>query len=161
MAHQDESLFSSYQTMMYTATEYPAFSVLLRALSRNTYVTEVSMDLTANIASRAFQKLLTRTQTLKKMQVGAFLLEEVEEEERAAIAFGFANNTSLCDQEFKDWREADLAPVLSALQNHPTLQKLHLTNVPSFSGLEVLLSSHDSKVKELEFEGVDYLTEGL
>jgi hypothetical protein len=78
----------------------------------------------------------------------------------AAITSGFANNTTLSDLEFQGCRDADLALVLTALQDHPTLQKIHLNKgyvyyLPSLSGLEVLLRSQDSKIKELILEEVD------
>ena len=67
----------------------------------------------------------------------------------AAISSGFANNTTLRDVEFQCWREADLAPVLTALQRHPVLEKIHFNArhigcLPSLSGHEVLLRSPDS-----------------
>jgi Ran GTPase-activating protein (RanGAP) involved in mRNA processing and transport len=56
--------------------------------------------------------------------------------------------------------------VLAALQGHPALQKIHfsagyLDNLPSLSGLEALLRSQDSKVKNLVIEDVDTRTVGL
>jgi ABC-type Na+ transport system ATPase subunit NatA len=55
---------------------------------------------------------------------------------------------------------------LTALHYHPALQKIHfiagsLDNLPSISGLEVLLRSQDSKVKELILEQVNTHTVGL
>jgi hypothetical protein len=80
----------------------------------------------------------------------------------AAVTSGFANNTTLRDLEFQDWRPANLPPVLKALQDHPTLQKIQFSNtttkfdyIPSLSGLAVLLRSQDSKVKELILDMVD------
>jgi Leucine-rich repeat (LRR) protein len=56
--------------------------------------------------------------------------------------------------------------VLTALQNHPTLERINFSakyvdHLPSLSGLEVLLRSQVSKVKELLFERVDIRTVGL
>jgi hypothetical protein len=53
------------------ATEYPALSVLVSALSRNVSVRELNIDdLDVGHAHMAFQKLLTRTQTLhQKLQI--------------------------------------------------------------------------------------------
>ena len=57
--------------------------------------------------------------------------------------------------------------MLTALQCHPALKKIHicseiaLDHVPSLSGLEVLLRSQDSKVKELVLEKVNIDTVGL
>jgi hypothetical protein len=71
----------------------------------------------------------------------------------AAITSGFANNTTLRDLKFRGWRETELAPVLTALQDHPALRKIHLTAapqdyLPSLSGLDILLRNQDSKVEE-------------
>jgi hypothetical protein len=139
-------------------------SLLLQALSRNTLVSKLTI--TTNVvrfASVAFQELLTRTLTLQKLQTNGCGNEGFNEMQIATIASGFANNTTLRDVEFKNWREADLAPVLTALQNHPALQKMNLklthftdvsADIPSSSGLEALLHSQDSKVTELVLEGV-------
>jgi Ran GTPase-activating protein (RanGAP) involved in mRNA processing and transport len=145
-------------------------SVLLRALSRNTSVTK--LIITSNIvrfASTAFQELLTCTQTLDKLKLNG-LNHVPDKVQIAALASGFANNTTLSDLEFKGWRAANLAPVLTALQNHPALQKIKVqqlrlsdrsANTRSLSGLEVLLRGQDSKVKELVIEQVDFSTVGL
>jgi hypothetical protein len=156
-------------------------SIVLRALSRNTSVTELIIKTdVVKFASVAFQELLTSTQTLQTMAVIFGQNEELDEEwdeyedeefdevQIAAITSGFANNTTLSDLEFQGWREADLAPVLTALQDHPALQKIHfgaseksVDYLPSLSGLEVLLRSQDSKVKELILERVNTDTVGL
>jgi hypothetical protein len=150
------------------ATEYPAFSVLLRALSRNTSVTELNLDaLDAGFASAAFQKLLTRTQTLQKLQISSlYQFGEFDEMQRVIVVSAFANNTTLCELELIGCERDDLAPVLAALQDHPTLQTIHFRSewsgfVSSLSGLEVLLRSQDSKVKELVLVGVEIRTVGL
>jgi Ran GTPase-activating protein (RanGAP) involved in mRNA processing and transport len=144
-------------------------SVLLRALSRNTSVTELIMydDVVRFSSVAAFQELLTCTQTLQNLQISGTVYGYDEAFDAAAITSGFANNTTLRDLVFTSWREeADLTPVLAALQDHPALQKIHfsadyLDYLPSLSGLEVLLRSQDSKVKELVLEHVDTRTVGL
>jgi Ran GTPase-activating protein (RanGAP) involved in mRNA processing and transport len=144
-----------------------ALSLLLRALSRNTSVTELGFHSDVlTFASMAFQELLTSTQTLQKMVRVAQVDEEFNAVQIASIASGFASNTTLRDIKFKSWREADLAPVLTALQRHPALEKIHFNAssfnyLPSLSGLEDLLRSQDSKVKELVLEKVDTRTAGL
>jgi Ran GTPase-activating protein (RanGAP) involved in mRNA processing and transport len=145
--------------------EVPAMlSLLFRALFRNTSVMKLIMRYdVVRFASVAFQELLTRTQTLQKLRMIGSGYEEVH---IAAISSGFANNTTLRDLEFNSWREADLAPVLPVLQRHPALQKIRFSSnygdyIPSLSGLEVLLRSQDSKVKELVLERVDTRTVGL
>jgi Ran GTPase-activating protein (RanGAP) involved in mRNA processing and transport len=146
-------------------------SVLLRALSRNTSVTKAIINIdVVRFASVAFQGLLTSTQTLPTMSVIRYLpppVEELNEVDIAAITWGVVNNTTLRDLEFQGWREADLAPVLTALRHHPVLRKitltmpLHIGPLPGLSGLEVVLRSQDSKIKELVLEDVDNRTAGL
>jgi Ran GTPase-activating protein (RanGAP) involved in mRNA processing and transport len=93
--------------------------------------------------------------------------EDLDEVQTAAITSGFANNTTLRDLEFRGWQEADLAPVLTALQDHPALQKIKVRPtsssgyLPGLSGLEVLLRSQDSKVEELILEQINTRTVGL
>jgi Ran GTPase-activating protein (RanGAP) involved in mRNA processing and transport len=147
-------------------------SLLLRALSRNTSVTELTIYLgVVRFASMAFQELLTRTQTLQKLRIIGSGCVEFDEVQIAAITSGFASNTTLRDVHFQSWREADLAQALTALQDHPTLEKIHFNGyysnveslgyLPSLSGLKVLLRSQDSKAKELVIEDVDTHTVGL
>jgi Leucine-rich repeat (LRR) protein len=146
-------------------------SLLFQALSRNTSVSKLCVDTkTVGFASVAFQELLNRTQTLQTMSVIRYLHyqdEDLDEVQTAAIASGFAHNTTLRDLKIQGWREADLASVLTALQNHPALRKIHLIRspdrdlLPSLSGLEVLLRSQDSKVTELVLERVGNNTVGL
>jgi Ran GTPase-activating protein (RanGAP) involved in mRNA processing and transport len=143
-------------------------SHLLQVLSRNTSVTEfIIYAKSVRCASVAFQELLTRTQTIKKLQIISPGYEEAcDEVQIAAIASGFANNTTLRDLEFRGWREANLARVLTALQRHPALNKIQfsaqsLDFLPSPSGLEVLLRSKHSKVKELVLDKVDTRTVGF
>jgi Ran GTPase-activating protein (RanGAP) involved in mRNA processing and transport len=163
-----QSLYLGYQ---YYEQDYQeisaALSLLLRALSRNTSVTE--LDFYSDVlrfASVAFQELLTGTQTLRKLEIVGSEDEEFNAVQIAAITSGFANNTTLRDLDLDSWREADLAPVLTALQRHPVLKKIHFNAssfdyLPSLSGLEDLLRSQDSKVKELVLEKVDTRTVGL
>jgi Ran GTPase-activating protein (RanGAP) involved in mRNA processing and transport len=138
-------------------------SLLLRALSRNTTVDKVIIHPDGfRFASVAFQELLTSTQTLQTLQSNGYGNEvfSFSGVQIAAITSGFANNTTLRNLTFDGWQEAELAAVLTALHCHPALQKIHFSGkfrnyLPSLSGLEVLLRSQDSKVKELILEQVD------
>jgi hypothetical protein len=75
---------------------------------------------------------------------------DLDEVQIAAITSGFANNTTLRDLKFNCWREADLIPVLTALQDHIRLcglRKIHLTAAPpdyllSLSRLDLLLRNY-------------------
>jgi hypothetical protein len=94
-------------------------SLLVRALSRSTSVTELSVETEhVRVSSVAFQKLLTRTQTLQKLEMSFEYNQYLDEVQLAAITSGFASNTTLRDLEFQGWREADLTPVMAALQDH-------------------------------------------
>jgi hypothetical protein len=100
-------------------------SLVLRALSRNTSVTELIINTeTIRFASVAFQELLTCTQTIQKVAVIYYARNEGFDEadtdaiasgfannkaDTDAIASGFANNTTLRDLEFNSWQETDLA----------------------------------------------------
>jgi Ran GTPase-activating protein (RanGAP) involved in mRNA processing and transport len=151
----------------FSHAEFEKISIVLRALSRNTSVTKLIVNTDVlSFASMAFEELLTRTQTLHRMEIVDNAYEEFDEVQTAAIASGFANNTTLLDLGFLDWLDAEITPVLTALQHHPTLQKIHfealcLDYLPSLSGLEALLRSQDSKVKELIIEKIDTRTVGL
>jgi Ran GTPase-activating protein (RanGAP) involved in mRNA processing and transport len=142
-------------------------SLVLRALSPNTSVANLIIHPgVIRFASEALQELLACTQTLQKLQIVAFGYEAFDDWQTAAIASGFADNKTLRDLELKSWPEANLVPVLTALQHHPALQKIHLSelsfdNLPSLFGLEVLLRNRDSKVKELVLEQVGPRTVGL
>jgi Ran GTPase-activating protein (RanGAP) involved in mRNA processing and transport len=163
-----QTLHLGYQYDEQHFQELPAaLSLLLRALSRNTSVTE--LDICTDVvrfASVAFQELLTCTQTLQKLELFAQEDEDFDEVQIAAIVSGFANNTTLRDVNFQGWREADLVPVLTTLQDHPVLQKITFSADPEDSSIYLpsvsgLFCSQDSKVNELIFERVDTRTVGL
>jgi hypothetical protein len=54
---------------------------------------------------------LACTQTLQKLQIHAFTNEAFDEAQIAAISSDFANNTTLRDLDFQDWRQAVPTPV--------------------------------------------------
>jgi hypothetical protein len=145
-------------------------SILLPASSRNTSATKLIVNTRiVRFASAAFRELLTCTQTLKTMSVVEYVRNEeiLDEVDICAITSGFANNATLRGLKFQGWRAADLAPVLTALQNHPVLRKIHLVGsldmnlLLSLSALEVLLRSHNSKIKELVLEPINTSNVGL
>jgi hypothetical protein len=61
-------------------------------------------------ASVAFQELLTCTKSKKATNNCLRYDEAFNEEQIAAIASGFVNNTTLRDLAFQGWQEADLEP---------------------------------------------------
>jgi hypothetical protein len=161
-----QTLDLGYGRYQHSHEVFDKISIVLRALSRNTSVTKliITTDV-VRFASVAFQDLLTSTQTLQKMEIICAGNEGFDEVQTATVTSGFANNTTLRGIEVKSWKEADLTPVLTALQSHPALHKIFFANTLdsnlSLSGLEVLLRSQDSKVKELVLEQVDTRTVGF
>jgi Ran GTPase-activating protein (RanGAP) involved in mRNA processing and transport len=159
----------SYGRHQYSHEGYQMISLVLRALSRNTSVTKLIINTeTIRFASVAFQELLTCTQTLQELEMIWSMSEAFDEVQAAAVASGFASNTTLRDIEFNSWQETDLATVLTALQDHPALEEIHLSAsekygdyLLSLSGVEALLRSQNSKVKELVIEQVASRTVGL
>jgi hypothetical protein len=65
---------------------------------------------------------------LKTTIILFLLYGEFDEVRIATIASGFASNTTLRDLQLDTWLEADLAPVLTALEGHPALKKIHLSS---------------------------------
>jgi hypothetical protein len=91
-------------------------SLLFQSLSRNTSVTELSVDTeSVRFASVTFQELLTCTQTLQKLKTFGCNYGDLDAVQIAAITSGSAVNTTLRDLDFQGWREADKDPVLTAL----------------------------------------------
>jgi Ran GTPase-activating protein (RanGAP) involved in mRNA processing and transport len=162
-----QTLDLQFSTCEHSHEIHEMLSLVLRALSRNTSVTRLIISTrSVRFASVAFQDLLTCTQTLEKLQITGCRHLALDKKLIAAIASGFADNTTLRDLELSSWRAVDQAPVLSALQHHPALKKIHFNaeyfdHLPSLSGLEVLLRSQVSKVKELVLEKVGTRTVGL
>jgi hypothetical protein len=102
----------------------------------------------------------------QQLEISGSRYEETDEAWIATIASGFASNTMLRHLQLNTWLEADLAPVLTALQRHPALKKLHLrrgcsSTLPSLSGLEGFLRSQDSKVEVVVLEQVESSTDDL
>jgi hypothetical protein len=103
-------------------------SIFFRALSRKTSVTKLITNIdVVRFGCVAFQEFLTCTQTLQELKILASDDGDLNELQTAAAASGFANNTTLRNLELKNWRAADLGPVLKVLRDHAALQKLHLT----------------------------------
>jgi Ran GTPase-activating protein (RanGAP) involved in mRNA processing and transport len=67
----------------------------------------------------------------------------LEEASTAAIASGR-------EIVLVNWQETSLAPVvLTALRDHPVLEKLHVLGLSSFTGIDALLRGKNSQLKEL------------
>jgi hypothetical protein len=73
------------------------------------------------MCQRGFPRTVDLHANHQKLQIIASgTTKTFNEEQIAAIASGFVNNTTLRDLEFQCWQEADLERVLIALQCHPT-----------------------------------------
>jgi hypothetical protein len=137
------------------------FSTFIEAIGHSTSIKNLDLEfLGLGLASEAFENLLTRTGTLRYLKVDSKRCPPLTEEETTAIASGFSKNTTLQKIKLVDWQEEGLAPVLTALQDHPVLEILHVEGFQSLTGIDGLMrsSSNNSRVKELtiqRFNGFD------
>jgi Ran GTPase-activating protein (RanGAP) involved in mRNA processing and transport len=102
-------------------------------------------------ASKSFENLLTRTKSLRHLQVDLRRHGPLEEAVTAAIASGFSKNTTLREIQIVliEWVDINLISVLTALRDHPVLEKLHMVGYTSLVGMDALLQGNNSQLKEL------------
>jgi Ran GTPase-activating protein (RanGAP) involved in mRNA processing and transport len=126
----------------------------IEAIGQSTSIKDLNIKhLGLGPASESFENMLVRTQSLRYLKLDLDGCRLWEAEQTTAIASGFSKNTSLQKIELINWRrEACLAPVLTALQDHPVLEILHVEGFLSLDGIDDLLSSKKSQLKELEIE---------
>jgi Ran GTPase-activating protein (RanGAP) involved in mRNA processing and transport len=126
----------------------------LGAISQSTSVMELSLTkLDLGPVSESFGNLLTRTKALRHLHVDLEGRVSLEEAATAAIASGFSKNTTLREIHLVNLQETSLTPVLTALQMHPLLEKLQVEVFSSFNGIDVMVGSKQSQIKELIFVG--------
>jgi Ran GTPase-activating protein (RanGAP) involved in mRNA processing and transport len=131
-------------------------SIFIEAVGQSNSVKELNLTCPGfGTASESFENLLTRTKTLRHLRVDLKRRGPLEEEETAAIASGFSKNTTLREIVLIEWQETSLIPVLTALRDHPVLEKLHVLGITSFTGLDALLRGKNSQLKELIIEGIN------
>jgi hypothetical protein len=124
----------------------------IEAIGQSTSVTHLILEnLALGPASESFESLLTRTKTLQSLTVDLERQGHLEEAATAAIASGFSKNKTLREIKFFNWQETSLIPVLTALQMHPVLETLQVEGFSSFAGINALLGSKHSRLKELIF----------
>jgi Ran GTPase-activating protein (RanGAP) involved in mRNA processing and transport len=129
------------------------FMTFMEALSQSTSLQELDLaSMKIGPANKSFESLLTRTQTLRSLNVDLEGCPPLVEEETTAIASGFSKNTTLQKIKLVDWQEASLAPVLAALQDHPVLEILHVEGFQSLGGIDDLLRGKKSQVKQLTIQ---------
>jgi hypothetical protein len=127
-----------------------ALCTFIEAIGQSTSVTNLSLvNLGLGHVSESFENLLTRTKNLRHLRVDLERQGHLEEAATAAIASGFSKNTTLREIKLIDWQETSLIPVLTALQMHPVLEKLRVEGISSFAGIDALLGSKHSQLKEL------------
>jgi hypothetical protein len=129
-------------------------SSFIEAIGQSNSVTELDLvNLDFGTASESFENLLTRTKILRHLRVDLREQEPLKAKETAAIiASGFSKNATLREIELVDWGETGLAPVLTALRDHPVLEKLLVWGFSSFTGIDALLRGKKSLLKELIIE---------
>jgi hypothetical protein len=127
-----------------------AISTFIKAIGQSTSVTHLGLvNLGLRPVSESFEHLLTRTKTLRHLLVDLERRGHLDETATAAIASGFSKNTTLREIKFVGWQETSLIPVLTALQMHPVLETLQVDGISSFTGIDALLGSKHSRLKEL------------
>jgi Ran GTPase-activating protein (RanGAP) involved in mRNA processing and transport len=131
-------------------THQQSLSTFIKAIGQSTSVQELSLtNLGLESASKSFEYLLTRTKSLRRLRVDLKGRGPFQEVATAAIASGFSKNTTLREIELYAWQQTGLIPVLTALKDHPVLEKLHLVGYLSLAGMDSLLRGNNSQLKEL------------
>jgi Ran GTPase-activating protein (RanGAP) involved in mRNA processing and transport len=153
LSRRDRSYFRFFGEAM-DIMQVSVLATFMEALSQSTSLQDLGlMSMEIGPASKSFENLLTRTQTLRYLKVDLDGGPPLAEVETAAIASGFSKNTTLQKIDFIRWREESLTPVLTALQDHPVLEILHVKGVQSLTGIDDLLRSKKSRVKEVTIQG--------
>jgi Ran GTPase-activating protein (RanGAP) involved in mRNA processing and transport len=133
--------------------EYPHqqfLSKFIKAIGQSTSVQELSLtNLGLKPAGKSFEKMLTRTKTLRHLKFDLKGQGPLEEAATAAIASGFSKNTTLREIKLFGWQQTSLVPVLTALQDHPVLERLEVTSYRSLAGMDAFLRGKHPQLKEL------------
>jgi hypothetical protein len=122
---------------------HPQFlSSFIEAIGQSNSIKELNLTCPGlGVASMFFQKLLTQTNTLRHVQVDLQRRGPVAEAATAAIASGFSKNTTLREIVLIEWRESSRISVLTALRDHPVLEKLQIVGYTSLAGMDALYIS--------------------
>jgi hypothetical protein len=148
------TLFESMSGLPFGSRRKGALCKFLEAISQSTSVKELSLiDLDLGSVSETFENLLTRTKTLQHLEVDLEKRGPLEEAATATIASSFSKNTTLREINLVHWQETSLIPVLAALRDHPVLEKLQIAHFSSLNGIDVLVGSKESQLKELLLAG--------
>jgi Leucine-rich repeat (LRR) protein len=125
-------------------------STFIETIGQSNSVKELELtcpDLTT--ASKSLEKMLPRTKTLQSLIVYLERQGHLEEAATDAIASGFTKNATLREIIMVDWHETSLIRVLTALQDHPVLETLQVEGISSLAGINALLGSKKSQLKQL------------
>jgi hypothetical protein len=125
-------------------------STFIEAIGQSNSAKELELPCPGLIpTSRCLENLLTRTKTLQSLTVSLEGQGSSEEAATAAIASGFAKNATLRKVTMAYWQETSRIGVLAALRDHPVLETLQVEGISSFTGIDALLSSTHSQLKQL------------
>jgi hypothetical protein len=148
------TIFEFYSGLPYGFRRTWALCTFLEAIAESTSVRNLSLkNLDLEPACESFEKLLTRTKALRDVYIDLEKRGPLEEVATAAIASGFSKNTTLRKITLLNWQETSLISVLTALQMHPVLEVLQIKVFSSFNGIDVIVGSKQSQIKELIFVG--------
>jgi Ran GTPase-activating protein (RanGAP) involved in mRNA processing and transport len=139
--HEDDTMHWPHQQHL---------NKFIKALGQSTSLRELSLrNLGRKPASKSFKNMLTQTKTLQHLRIDLKGKGPLEEVSTNAIANGFSKNTTLREIKLFNWQKTSLIPVLTALQDHPALERLEVLGFVSLAGLDTLLRGKHPQLKEI------------
>jgi Ran GTPase-activating protein (RanGAP) involved in mRNA processing and transport len=144
------SIYSIYS--FESTTDQQLLSSFIEAVGKSNSIKELNLSCPdLGPTGKSFENLLTRTKSLRHLRVDLSLGRQgpLEDAVTAAIASGCSKNTTLREIHLVNLQETSLTPVLTALQMHPLLEKLHVVGYASLAGMDALLRGNNSQIKEL------------
>jgi Ran GTPase-activating protein (RanGAP) involved in mRNA processing and transport len=125
-------------------------STFIEAIGRSNSAKELELTCPGLIlTSKSLENMLIRTKTIQSLTVYVKRQGHLEEAAIDAIASGFTKNATLREIIMVDWQETSLVRVLTALQDHPVLETLQVEGISSLEGINALLGSNNSLLKQL------------
>jgi hypothetical protein len=130
------------------------FCCFLPALQESTSLKELRLELPSigGPSNLALDYMLTHTQSLRSLTLSTYTGVLLEDRALAATSSGLKKNTTLRELTLGFPPDAtNVSPILKSLRDHPFLRRLCLRgHVADLTGLETLLLSDNSKIKELD-----------
>jgi Ran GTPase-activating protein (RanGAP) involved in mRNA processing and transport len=140
---------ASYMLGVLPPPNLQVLSTFIEAVGQSSYINELNLVCPGlGAASKSFENLLTRTKTLRYLRFEWKGRAPVKKAAMGAIVSAFSKNTSLRTIVLVEWQEAILAPVLTALRDHPVLESLQVEGLSSFTGIDALLRGKNSQLKQ-------------